>query len=154
MKKIIICDIDGTIADCNHRRHYVENGNKDWDSFYNAMSEDKPKEDIIEILKSIKLKILFSEVIFFTGRPKKYLDKTRLWLLDNLKNSYMDFSAENIFMREDGDYRPDDIVKKELFEKSGINKEEILCVFDDRDRVVKMWREMGLTCLQVADGNF
>lgn len=31
---------------------------------------------------------------------------------------------------------------------------EILCVLDDRNKVVKMWRELGLTCLQMAEGDF
>jgi adenylate cyclase class IV len=57
-------------------------------------------------------------------------------------------------MRKTGDNRPDNIVKKEIFDSNIKNNYYIEFVLDDRNKVVKMWRELGLTCLQVADGNF
>jgi hypothetical protein len=56
-------------------------------------------------------------------------------------------------MREDKDNRSDAIIKQEIFENN-FNKEDILCVIDDRQRVVDMWRSLGLVCLQVDHGNF
>ena len=51
---------------------------------------------------------------------------------------------------------PDDTLKQNwldlLFPDN--KKEDIVCVFDDRDKVVKMWRDNGLTCFQVAEGAF
>ena len=53
-------------------------------------------------------------------------------------------------------YMKDDLLKKgwlnDIF--PGEKKDRILCVFDDRDKVVKMWRDEGLTCMQVAEGAF
>ena len=53
-------------------------------------------------------------------------------------------------------WMPDDKLKKHwldlLFE--GEKKNDILCVFDDREKVVKMWRENGVDCFQVAEGKF
>ena len=49
---------------------------------------------------------------------------------------------------------PDDELKKRWLDQLFTNTEDILCVFDDRDKVVKMWRDSGLTCFQVAEGNF
>ena len=57
-------------------------------------------------------------------------------------------------MREEKDHRPDDIVKEEIYHKYIEDKYNIVCVFDDRDKVVKMWREQGLLCNQVYYGNF
>jgi hypothetical protein len=61
-------------------------------------------------------------------------------------------------MRKEGDFRPDDEVKPELLndflEKSKLNKDVILMVFEDRNIMVKKWREMGLTVAQVAEGDF
>ena len=57
-------------------------------------------------------------------------------------------------MREADDYREDSIVKAEMYDKYVKDKYHINFVLDDRNQVVKMWREIGLFCLQVADGNF
>ena len=56
-------------------------------------------------------------------------------------------------MRQDGDFRRDDIVKQEILDKY-IDKDRVLFVLDDRDQVVDMWRRNGLTCFQVAEGDF
>jgi hypothetical protein len=55
-------------------------------------------------------------------------------------------------MRKIGDFRPDEVLKKEWLDEVG--PENIKMIFDDRDKVVKMWRDNGITCLQVAPGNF
>jgi len=57
-------------------------------------------------------------------------------------------------MRKNGDYTPDDVLKKAWLDELFPDKGYILCVFDDRDKVVNMWRREGLTCFQVAPGNF
>ncbi len=51
-------------------------------------------------------------------------------------------------------FMPDDQLKKLWLDQLFPNTDDVLCVFDDRDKVVKMWRENGLSCLQVAEGNF
>jgi len=58
-----------------------------------------------------------------------------------------------MFMRKDKDYRQDYMVKQDILDKH-IDKSKVWVVLDDRDQVVQMWRRNGLTCLQVADGNF
>ena len=40
----------------------------------------------------------------------------------------------------------------DLFPKK--DKDKIVCIFDDRSKVVDMWRDNGLTCMQVAPGDF
>lgn len=57
-------------------------------------------------------------------------------------------------MRPENDYRKDTIIKREIYEKEILNKFNVLFVLDDRDCVVEQWRDMGLTCLQVAEGDF
>jgi hypothetical protein len=54
----------------------------------------------------------------------------------------------------DGDYRADDIVKEEFLDRILADEYGTQRVFDDRDRVVTMWRRRGLVCCQVAEGNF
>ena len=59
-----------------------------------------------------------------------------------------------MLMRRTKDYRSDDIVKKEMLDEMRAIGYNPTLVFDDRDRVVKMWRENGLRCFQVAEGDF
>lgn len=143
--KYIVCDIDGTLADLSHRKHFIEEPHKDWDSFYEACDLDSP---IIKICTLVN--IIYSNgfgVIYVSGRRESTRSKTLAWL-----NRYGLPNGE-LFMRPDGDCRPDNEIKLEIL-KNNLNKSRIWLVIDDRDKVVKMWRANGLTCLQVANGNF
>ena len=86
MKRAIIFDIDGTLADCSHRRHFVEGEKKDWDAFYSEMVNDAPNEPIVFICKAMLDYVYRSSttddlrVFIFTGRPAQYEGKTREWL--------------------------------------------------------------------------
>lgn len=60
----------------------------------------------------------------------------------------------NLLMRNKRDFRPDEVIKKEIFEKEIDPKYNVICVFDDRDKVVKMWRDLGILCNQVYYGDF
>jgi hypothetical protein len=82
------------------------------------------------------------------------------WLKTNIEgyernkmSSYGGIKFE-LFMRNANDYRPDEIVKKEIYEREIKGKYDIICVFDDRNKVVDMWREEGFLCCQVAEGDF
>lgn len=57
-------------------------------------------------------------------------------------------------MRKSGDMRKDSIVKREMFDEHIRGRYNVNFVLDDRNQVVELWRSMGLTCLQVADGDF
>jgi len=62
--------------------------------------------------------------------------------------------GNRLYLRKDGDFRPDDITKKEIFEKVLTDGFKPQLAFDDRDQVVSMWRDMGLPCFQVRGGKF
>ena len=62
--------------------------------------------------------------------------------------------ASPVLMRPDGDHRHDTDIKPELLEKAGIDLDTIAFVMEDRNSMVKKWRDMGLICLQVAEGDF
>jgi hypothetical protein len=155
MKKYVICDIDGTIADLTHRRKFVDGslGKKDWKSFHAAMDQDTPHYDIIELLEAFIFKETYTP-IFVTGRYENKREVTQQWLTRHI---YLP-GRWNLFMRPDDDFRQDDVVKEEIYERhlipEGVNPHSTLFVLDDRDRVVNMWRRNGFRVLQVAPGNF
>ncbi len=153
--KVVICDLDGTIADCTHRLHFVKGVEKpDWDSFFDACVDDKPILPIIELVRSLQKSGY--QIAFLSGRSDRVMAKTVQWLSLNGFDPGRDY--EYLGMRKHGDHRPDDIVKMELFTELQVSMligcERIFCVIDDRKRVVDMWRKIGLTCLQVAEGEF
>lgn len=119
---------------------------KDWNNFY---SEDLVKADaLIENVANL-VNILDSTytIAIVSGRP---IDKcgivTEDWLIEN------HVAFDYLFMRNSNDRRPDVVVKQEILNK--LPKDRIAFVLDDRNSVVKMWRDNGLTCLQVAEGDF
>lgn len=57
-------------------------------------------------------------------------------------------------MRPAGDSRKDAIVKREIFDQEIRDRWRVIGVFDDRQQVVRMWRALGLTVFQVAEGDF
>lgn len=145
MKKAIF-DLDGTLALIDHRRHYVENGNKDWDSFFKACVNDKPNTPIINLYKML---MKTHEVFIFSGRSDAVIEETLEWLANETGIDH-----HNILMRPEGDYTPDVELKRYWVKELEINPKDVEIVFDDRQCVVDMWRELGFTCLQVAPGNF
>lgn len=141
-----IVDIDGTIANNEHRIHYLTNGHKDWDNWHKNAHKDEPILEIIELLDmAVDIGI---KIVLCTGRDEKCRQDTIDWL------EVWDIPYDDLFMRPKGDRRDDDIVKFELLQKILDKGYEPVLVFDDRDRVVNMWREQGLRCLQVTKGDF
>ena len=138
MKRIaIIVDIDGTVAhNDGHRGPY------DW----TKIGEDKPIAGVIKFIKFMyKTNI---EIIYVSGRMDICSDGTCAWIEKHVG------SVQNIFMRKTDDYRPDDVVKEEIYRDYIEPYYDVIGVFDDRTKVVRKWRELGLTCFQVADGDF
>jgi hypothetical protein len=150
--KAIIVDIDGTIADISHRLHFLEkktDKHKDWDGFYRACVDDKPIYDILDLVETVRLSGPY-HVLFVTGRSDRVRTETERWL-----GHYFSLGTEcSLFMREDGDYRADYLVKKDIYCEFIRGKYDVEYVFEDRDQVVQMWRKLGLRTLQVANGRF
>jgi hypothetical protein len=142
--EIAIFDIDGTLADISHRKHHVEKKPKDWDAFFQGMSQDKVIHSIARlcnILYASGLKILLC-----SGRSEEHRAETVQWLAENGVNYH------ELILRRDGDRRTDTIVKREML--AGLDRSKILFVVEDRNGVVDMWRSEGLICLQCAPGDF
>jgi hypothetical protein len=151
--KTVIFDLDGTLALIDKRRQIStkDNGKMDWDKFFdpNNIILDDPNWPVIKTLR------LFKEsgfrIVILSGRSKSTKDATREWLdrfnvpFDVLK--MRPTSNEFKFMR-------DDDLKEGWLNELFSDKKEIFAVFDDRNKVVEMWRRNGITCFQVADGDF
>jgi len=136
--EIILCDIDGTIADGSHREHHVKGEEKDWNTYYSKLMDDSPIE---LVCRWIREEIKDRTVILVSGRPDTYQKETIDWL--NLHQIPFDY----ILMRSGGDKRPDTQVKADLLKL--LPKEKIVVVIDDRPSVIRMWKENGLRVVPV-----
>lgn len=144
--KTYIFDIDGTIANTDHRVHHLEGDKKDWDAWYAKAQGDTPYWEIVDLMhlaygSGIK-------IVICTGRDEKCRKETEEWL-----NKH-DLLYHSLYMRKKGDRRDDTIVKFELLEQIQDDGYDPVLVFEDRDRVVQMWRDAGLKCLQVKPGEY
>lgn len=141
----IIVDIDGTISDCSHRRHYVEQEDKNWKAFYDNMGHDIPHQWCINLIRLCQSEY---KIILVSGRPEDYFYETLFWL-ERYKIEF-----DELFMRPKNDHREDYIIKSEIYDQKIKDKYDIKFVIDDRKQVVDMWRSKNLVCLQCAEGNF
>ena len=133
----IIVDIDGTVAEHNGRSPYD----------YSLLHTDKVIENVKWFLEQAGWSVQ-TRVLFMSGRPNDHREATERWLNVN------GLTWDMLFMRPSGDNRDDALVKYELFDQRVRPYFNVRAVLDDRDRVVDMWRSIGLTCLQVAPGDF
>lgn len=144
----IVCDLDGTLCDVEHRRHFVRRNpgeKKDWKGFFDAMIQDPVKGFCADILKTFSVT---HKTVLCSGRPDNYKKQTVGWLGVN------NIMYDDLFMRNRGDQRQDDIVKEILLDFEILTRYTPYFMLDDRQQVVDMWRKRGYTCLQVAPGDF
>lgn len=176
---MIIFDLDGTLANCEHRRHFVdpkynkdyreyafacegrsgfdavgydfrfvhnktmEKFNPDWESFYEACDKDTPIGPVVEIFESLQFENylrLGKELQIWSGRSESVREKTIEWLDINVYGS----PSCKLKMRPIGDSTPDDMLKERWLDESISDGKTIDFVFDDRPKVVRMWRRRGI----------
>lgn len=148
MSEIIVFDLDGTIANIDHRRHLVEGENKNWDAFYLACEHDTLNEHVYDVLSA--LYEAKHTIYILSGRSEIVSNMTICWL----KNNNIWNKVDAVWMRDIDDYTPDEQLKERWLQElneMGIN---VKMVFDDRKKVVDMWRRNGVQCFQVAEGDF
>lgn len=149
MKPLYIFDLDGTLALVEHRRHLIPN----WRAFFAACVDDQPNTPVIRVMHS--LRYAAADVHIFSGRSDEVREQTIEWLLKHTTFTQRELNSSVLRMRKAGDYTPDEVLKKQwLDEMPTRDRMRLMCVFDDRDKVVKMWRDNGVACFQVAPGEF
>lgn len=146
MSKVIVFDIDGTIADMEHRRHWVATKPKNWPAFNAGMARDTVHKDIAGLMDMFADKDY--TILLCSGRGEESRAVTEAWLADN------DLPYKQLYMRGLQDYRQDSIVKVELLAQIRAQHGNPWLWFDDRQQVVDAIRAEGVRVLQVASGNF
>lgn len=153
----VLCDLDGTLALIHGRSPYDAS---------DCDIKDLPNVPVIEtILAHYEVG---RKIIFCSGREDKYRPETIRFIEKHCTRVVYDSQANanavnfesvepieyQLFMRKTDDFRKDAIIKEEIYQNEIEGKYNVLCVLDDRNQVVEFWRSKGLTCFQVAEGNF
>lgn len=149
LPKAFIVDIDGTVAKMNGRSPFD----------YDKVLTDLPHQDVINLISDLRQ--LDNKILFVSGREDICLMNTLGWLNKYAPQLYVvrgygevSNNASLLYMRKRGDYRQDVLIKYEIFNEHIRNRYNVIGVFDDRSSVVRLWRDIGLRCYQVADGDF
>lgn len=173
---MIIFDLDGTLADCEHRRHFVdptshkrymidENGGNGevlpagsysvhdkkfrprWKEFFEACDGDNIIVPTRYIMESLHYQD-YRDLHIWSGRCESVREKTEKWLLKHIPRKWY----KELKMRPIGDSTPDDVLKEFWLDEFLISQplgysyitHPIKMVFDDRPKVVRMWRRRGI----------
>ena len=143
---LVVFDIDGTLANIEHRLDYVRSKPKNWRAFDAGIPNDKVNEPVAEVFFSLRND--GHDIIFASGRNERSRIATQDWLRKNGFSMY-----QKLYMRKPDDYRSDDIVKQEILDEiiEDYGRKPDM-VFDDRPRVVRMWRDNGIFVFNVYQG--
>jgi hypothetical protein len=150
MKKTpcLIFDLDGTIANQTHRLHLVKSHPRRWQEFFDLCGRDTPYKHIRLIMRALwnvsrgfdaipKLKLFI-----VSGRPDSHREVTEAWLWK------YGIPYHEMYMRVAGDTRPDTVIKAEILDQL-VAEHEVLCAFDDRPSVIKLWKSRGIPVLEI-----
>lgn len=154
--KAVIFDIDGTCADGRHRQHFVASKPKNWPAYQKGAPHDARWDGMHFIYDSLRRgqykenDTLYTtathdklyDILFVSGRIEDERAVTEEWLD---RNGFIGY--DKLIMRKSKDYRADDIIKEEILDEHILPHYDVVCVFDDRPRVVRMWKRRGLYVL-------
>lgn len=165
---MIIFDLDSTLADCEHRRHFLEDRREinslnvfhvisekfkpDWKSFYEACDKDLP---ILPAILTMRRLSKFDNIHIWSGRDESVREKTEKWLRDNF------ITYSELKMRPEGNTEPQEALKEQWLDELIIKRvsqklltgkdfnlteecKPIQFVFDSDIESIKMWRRRGI----------
>ena len=151
-KNWIVVDLDGTLCDHSHRIHHAVN--RDYETYHGELGKDELHLHIRMIVKGFLNLDPENNALLLTGRNEAWRTQTLHWL--DLKNVAHFF--DHLLMRSDKNWEPDHELKlRMLLDYFGGHfgaQESVAFILEDRDKVVRAFRDMGFKCLQVAQGDF
>jgi len=145
---LVVFDIDGTLANIEHRLDYVRSKPKNWKAFDAGIPNDKVNEPVAMVFQTLAESAWISDIVLASGRNERSRQATEDWLYVN------NFTAwQKLYMRKADDFRNDSIVKREMLDEiiADYGKKPDI-VFYDRPTVVKMWRDAGIFVFDVYQG--
>lgn len=145
-RKFIVVDLDGTLANIDHRVHYVRSEKPDWDAFHRACVDDAPNKWCVKLINELA-RAYEVRLVIVSARSKMVEVETRDWLNNHLP-AFATGDVELFMLREEGDHTEDVELKMRWLKDVAGGPAAVLFAVDDRQKVVDAWRAAGVTCLQ------
>lgn len=142
IRPVIIFDIDGTLADNHERQKFIMENPPDWKNYNFNIPYDTPRWEIVHKLCNWSS---YADIALFTGRGEEHRKDTEQWLKDH------DIIYQWLVMRPLGDRDHDADTKRKMFENFK-HRNRVMLIYDDRPKVIRMWRSMGLDVIDVGSG--
>jgi len=141
--KLFVFDIDGTLANIDHRKHHLvsKGKKKNWEPFFRDQHLDEPHWPVFDVMKALTL--AGNVCIVITGRMEQHREASLKWIQEHYE---LEFDNDNLIMRADGDRTDDDelkwnIVQDILYKNPNL---ELAALFDDRHRIIDKFRQNGV----------
>jgi hypothetical protein len=144
----LVFDLDGTLALDAHRAVHLTVEPKDWDLYFSLCEHDAPALHVIEVLRELSYS---NHIEIWSARSDQVLAPTMRWLE---KHIFPNCIIDRVRLRPAGDFTHDTDLKRSWLHEARAEGREVKMAFEDRARVVAMWRAEGVPCFQVAEGNF
>jgi hypothetical protein len=148
---IVSADLDGTIALIDHRRHWLGaelhldmTSDERRRRLFAEYVKDQPNQPVIQTIKALRRDGYYIHVI--SRRSDEAPEQTIDWI------EAFNVPYDHLRMRAAGDFTKDEEMKRQWIAEYDLS--QTLYVFDDRQKVMDMWSSLGLTCFQVAPGDF
>jgi hypothetical protein len=151
MKQCYVFDLDGTLANIEHRLRYIKGEPKDWRAFFAACGGDSlilPVAHLYNACRFSGCEDAEKYVVIVSGRSSECREATEAWL------AHHGLTPAALYMRKAGDHSPDHQCKARILKQLLADGWEPILFVDDRKQVVDMWRSLGYVCLQCAEGDF
>lgn len=146
MKSAVIFDCDGTLVNVSSILDHLEPPNRNFHRFHRESVNCPPNAWVVE--DAVKAYESGLAILIVTARIKRYWPETQFWLRNNLPVPY-----ENLYMRKDGDYRPDGVVKLEILDQIDADGYNVIHAWDDNPNVIKVWESQGIP-VTVVEGHW
>lgn len=144
--RAVILDMDGTACNVTSIRHLVTGETRNFHAFHTASVDCPPNADVIDSVKKDQANGL--AILVVTARQLRYAPHTMFWL----SGPDVELEWNELYMRRDGDFRPDYEVKKDILEMIRADGYEPVKAYEDNPNVLRLWKEEGIPEIVVVEG--
>ena len=145
LRRAVVVDIDGVLADAQGRQHHLSWDRRDWDAFFDACGDDPVVDEVRTLLALLDVSLV---VLLVTARPLRVRDLTLSWLEDH------GLRWDLLVMRPAEEHAPAVVFKRD--EVDGLRDEGFVLelALEDDPRNRDMYQAAGVPCLYVHSGYY
>lgn len=144
MTDAVIVDCDGTLVNVSSILHHLDEPHRNFHRFHRDSVNCPPIASTVdEVVRAYESGLA---VLIVTARVERYWPETQFWLRHHLPVPY-----DSIYMRKNGDYRPDGVVKLEILDQIDADGYDVVHAWDDNPNVIKVWESQGIPVTRVGN---